>query len=374
MCCRSRAESIDTTDLLEPVGNPEVTYHIDDHRKPDRWQRKDVQPDHPVRYGERRIDVDERTVGVDETLGLLGHPGGILVDHPRLRVGLVAAVSRPDGVELDLIGRSPRNPTSMTDPPAPRVLLPRYEEGIDLRVARLDADGRPQWMYGDTETGTASAFDGTVLRTRLHLPPTFDPVRIVLAWPEIGFPEAVVTLPLPDREAVARASTSIWTAPVDHRPPPPATFDDAARMPPSDVEPEAGLVLTGQRVLHRGDDAVVVLSWLSTVGQALALEVHSFARGRRGGAATMAAMYGPGLRTGPEGPRNHSAGASVALLDGDRASWLALTSATTSGGDDVFEGRAEYAFDRPDSDVLDLVVGWPEADLPDAHVRLPLLK
>ncbi|GAA1029307.1 hypothetical protein GCM10009557_17370 [Virgisporangium ochraceum] len=309
---------------------------------------------------------------MDETLGLLGHPGGILVDHPRLRVGLVAAVSRPDSLELDLIGRSPRNPTSMTDPPAPRVLLPRYEEGMDLRVARLDADGRPQWMYGDTETGTGTPIDVTVVRTRLRLPPTFDSARIVLAWPEIGFPEAVVTLALPDREAVARAATSVWTAPVDHRPPPPATAGATASMPPLDVEPEAGLVLTGQRVLHRGDDAVVVLAWLSSVGQALALEVRSFARGRRGGAATMAAMYGPGRRTGSDGPRDHPAGASIALLHGDGTSWPTMTSGTTSGGDDVFDGRAEYALDRPDSDVLDLVVGWPEADLPDAHVRLPV--
>ena len=155
---------------------------------------------------------------MDETLGLLGHPGGILVDHPRLRVGLVAAVSRPDGLTLDIIGRSPRNPTSMTDPPARRVLLPRYDEGMDLRVARLDADDRPQWMYGDTETGRGHASGGgTVVRTRLRLPPTFDAVRLVLAWPEIGFPEAVVTLALPDREAVARASTSVWTAPAHWR-------------------------------------------------------------------------------------------------------------------------------------------------------------
>jgi hypothetical protein len=311
-------------------------------------------------------------VGVDETLGLLGHPGGILVDHPRLRVGVVAAVSRPDGLTLDLIGRSPRNPDSMTDPPAPRVLLPRYEEGIDLRVAWLDADGRPHWVYGDTETGTAYAFEGTVLRTRLRLPPMFGPARIVLAWPEIGFPEAVVTLPLPGREAVARASAPIWTAPVDIHPLPPATFGATARDP-LDVDPEAGLVLGGQRVLHRGDDAVVVLTRLTSVGPALSIEVDSLARGRRGGVATMAAIYGPGRRSVRESPRDRSAGASVALLRGDAASWLALAGGTTSGGDDAFSGRAEYAFERPDTDVLDLVVGWPEVGLPDALVRLPLV-
>jgi hypothetical protein len=306
---------------------------------------------------------------VDETLGLLGHPGGILVDHPRLRVGLVAAVSRPDALHLDLVGRSPRNPTSMTDPPAPRVLLPRYEEGVDLRVAWLDADDRPHWTYGDTETG--SSLDGTVVRTRLSLPPMFGSVRILLAWPEIGFPEAVVTLRLPDRAAVTRATTSIWTAPLDHHPVPPTTFV-APGMPLSHVEPEAGLVLAGQRVLHRGDDAVVVLTRLSSVGRALSLELHPDARGRRGGAATEAAMYGPRGRTGQKSPPDRSDGAWIALLRGDEATWLAPTSSSTYGGDDSFEGRAEYAFDRPDSDVLDLVVGWPEVDLPEALVRLPL--
>jgi hypothetical protein len=312
--------------------------------------------------------------GVDETLGLLAHPGGVLVDHPRLRIGVVSAVSRPDGLSLDLIGRSPRNPDSMTDPPAPRVLLPRYDEGLNLRVGWLDADGRPHWVYGSTETGTGPAFGGgTILRTRLRLPSMSGDVKLVLAWPEIGFPEAVVTLSLPDRDAVVRASASIWTAPVNHHPVPSATFSGTAR-PALDVEPEAGLVLTGQRVLHRGDDAVVVLTRLTSVGPALSIEVSCLARGRRGGIATMASMYGIGRRTGPEAPRDRTAGAAVAVLEGDQAHWLALASGMTGGGDDVFESRSEYAFERTDSDVLNLVVGWSATDLPDAHVRLPLTR
>jgi hypothetical protein len=329
---------------------------------------------------------------VDETLGLLGHPGGILVDHPRLRVGVVAATSRRDGLELELVARSPRNPDSMTDPPAPRVLLPRYEEGMHLRVAWLDADDRPHWEYGSVDMSTGYAFNGTILRTRLLLPPMFDAVRIVLAWPEIGFPEAVVTLPLPGRDAVDRADASIWTAPVDHLPTPAGLTIVPTAIHSLDVDAEAGLVLSGPRVLHRGDDAVVVLTRLTLVGQALSAEVHSIARGRAGGTATMAAMYRPRRggrdtdaehpdepRSGrrhstPEHPEEPGTGATIALLLDDEAHRLLPAQGTASGGDDTFSGRAEYAFDRPESDVLDLVVGWREAGLADAHVRLPLTR
>ncbi|GAA0932140.1 hypothetical protein [Virgisporangium aurantiacum] len=371
---------------------------------------------------------------MDETLGLLGHPGGILVDHPRLRVGVVAAISRRDGLELELVARSPRNPDSMTDPPAPRVLLPRYEEGMNLRVAWLDADDRPHWEYGSVDVSTGYPFNGTVLQTRMLLPPMFDRARIVLAWPEIGFPEAVVTLPLPDREAVTDAEVSVWTAPVDARPVPTGLAFRPTTLHSLDVDAEAGLILSGPRVLHRGDHAVVVLTRLTLVGPALSLDIHSIARGRPGGVATMAAMYGPRhrshaenppegpTRTGriePEHPRDPGVGASIALLHpaatdgsdtgdatdgsdtdgatdgaaigdtadraaigetadraaigGGGASWLMPAKGTTAGGEDTFSGRAEYAFDRPASAFLDLVVGWPEAGLADAHVRLPLI-
>lgn len=309
----------------------------------------------------------------NETLGLIGHPGGILVDHPRLRVGVVAAVSHPDRLELELLARSPHVADTVVDPPAPRVLLPRYDEGLNLRVAWLDADGKAHWEYGSTDIGSGPAFKGTVLQTNLRLPPTFDALRIVLAWPEIGFPEAVVTLPLPSRAAVERAAASVWTAPVDTEPLPENLEEKPFPRQPLDVDTETGLVLAGPRVLHRGDDAVVVLTRLTLVGQALSMEVSSVARGRWGGAATMTAMYRPGgPRSGPRGPRERGHGASVALLEGDALSWLIATRAEASGGDDSFSGRAEYTVERPESDFLELVLGWPEAELPDVVVRLPL--
>lgn len=308
---------------------------------------------------------------MDETLGLLGHPGGILVDHPRLRVGVVSAVSRPGGLCLDLIGRSPYAADAVTGPPAPRVLLPRYDEGLYLRVAWLDADGRPHWEYGAYDVGTGPAFGGTVLRTRLRLPPMFDSVALVLAWPEIGFPEAVATLPLPGRDAVQRAATSIWTAPVRTDPPPENRTESAARPSP-EVHPEAGLALLGPRVLHRGEDAVVLLTHLTLIGAALSVGITCTARGRRGGAATMASTYGPGRRSGSTGPRASAVGASVALVEGAAFRWLTPTDGSAAGGDDVFDGHGEYAFERPDGPVLTLGVGWPEAGLPDVLVRLPI--
>lgn len=319
---------------------------------------------------------------MDETLGLLGHPGGILVDHPRLRVGVVAATSRPDGLELELIARGRSEPVD----PAPRVLLPRYDEGMHLRVAWLDADDRPQWMYGAVDIGTGPAFNGVVLRTVLRMPPMFDAVRLALAWPESGFPEAVVTLPLPDRGAVERAARPVWTAPVvTARPPAGLRFAAVGQQTPQ-VDAEAGLILAGPLVLHRGEDAVVVLKRVTLVGAHLSVEVHSLARGRRGGAATMAAMYGPmrqsrGPRAddrrgdhdkGHDEAREPSVGASIALVRGDGAAWLQPTRSDLHGGDDGFSGHSEYAFELPESPFLDLVVGWPDAGLPNVVVRLPL--
>jgi hypothetical protein len=37
----------------------------------------------------------------------------------------------------------------------------------------------------------------------------FDEMRLVLAWPEIGFPETVVRIPLPDRASVERGTVSV---------------------------------------------------------------------------------------------------------------------------------------------------------------------
>jgi hypothetical protein len=48
----------------------------------------------------------------------------------------------------------------------------------------------------------------------------FERTALVLAWPEIGFPETVVELPLPDRATVERGTVSVWEAPVEAEPAP----------------------------------------------------------------------------------------------------------------------------------------------------------
>jgi hypothetical protein len=141
---------------------------------------------------------------MSETLGVLAHRGGLVVDRPELSVGVVHAVSRPTGLELELIARRPLDSRSAAErqadiragrdarPSAPRRLLPQVDEGTDLRVGWLDRDGRAHWEYGSLSSSSGDHFEGVngpSLRTVLRFPPMFDNMSIVLAWPEIGFPE-----------------------------------------------------------------------------------------------------------------------------------------------------------------------------------------
>jgi len=142
-----------------------------------------------------------------ETLGVLAHRGGLLVERPELSVGVVRAVSRPSGLEVELLARRPPDGRSATERQADiragrgvvraaqRRLLPAFDEGMDLRAGWLDDDGRPHWEYGSRSSSSGDAAGGgrgPSLRTVLALPPLFDRVSMVLAWPEIGFPETVV--------------------------------------------------------------------------------------------------------------------------------------------------------------------------------------
>src|SRR6476661_1969763 len=99
---------------------------------------------------------------MDETLGVLAHPGGLVVERPELSVGVVCAVSRPTGFELELLARRPLDRRSAVErqadiragraapPAAPRRLLPPFDEGIDLRVGWLDHDGRAHWQFASS--------------------------------------------------------------------------------------------------------------------------------------------------------------------------------------------------------------------------------
>lgn len=295
---------------------------------------------------------------MNETLGALAHRGGLLVRRPELTVGVVQATARTTGLSLELIARLPldrrdasqrqREIRTRRVTVAPRVLLPEFDEGEDLRLGWLDDTGRARWVYptsGSSWSGDSyEGVDGPRYRMTYDLPPVFGSVSIVLAWPEIGFPEAVVTLPLPDRETVEAATTSIWTAPLDPLPVPALTHHD---QPHQDALPiETGTVLAAPRVLHRNENAAVVLSRVTAVGAGLSLETFAVSRAER---------------TPP--PR-------VAIVAGGDAYWLNAIEGMSTGGPNGATFTQEYVADRPAGDSVDLVATWPGAGLPDTLVRI----
>ncbi|MEV4140898.1 hypothetical protein AB0J72_53115 [Dactylosporangium sp. NPDC049742] len=316
---------------------------------------------------------------IDETLGVLAHRGGLVVRRPELSVGIVGAVSRPTGLEVELLARRPLDRRGATERqagiragragvvPAPRRLLPAYDEGLDLRVGRLDPDGRAHWVFGSRTSSSSGDHSGGThgpsLRTTLRFPPLYDHASLVLAWPEIGFPESIVDLPLPPREAVERGTVSVWDAPVDAGPAPESLRRRTHDGPHTEPAVEAGRIVAGPRVLSRGADAVVGLTRLTAVDGLLSVELLSMARGPRAGA--MSVVPGPGRP--PDLP-----GATVAVVHDGEAVWAPHGSGGSSGGPDVFRSRIEFVLPDPGGAELGLVVAWPAAGLPDVLAPLPL--
>lgn len=307
-----------------------------------------------------------------ETLGAVAHPGGLLVRRPELTVGVVRAVSVLSALEIELLARrgASERQQDIRGGHATRRLLPAHDEGLDLRVGWLDHDGRAHWEFATT----CSSSDGDhVLGTHravFRLPPTFDRISLVLAWPETGFPETVVTMPLPDRATVERATTSIWQAPLDVRPVPEGLTHRADRghAPPA---VEAGTTVAPPRVLHRrGHHAAVVLTRLTATNAMLSMELLSIAKGDTADAVNAQAFLPP-----PDDPaqlRATGPGAAVAVVHGSEALWIRPGDGSSSGRDQHFSCRQEFTTDRPHGDLLDLVVAWPLAGLDDVRVRLPL--
>ncbi|SNY44470.1 hypothetical protein [Paractinoplanes atraurantiacus] len=319
---------------------------------------------------------------VSETLGVVAHPGGLLVDRPELSVGVSLIVSRPTGLEIRLAARHPAEPGDVPPgldewgelrpgpagvTPAPRVLLPEYDEGMHLRVGSLDPAGRAQWVYGST-----SVYSGRYVevRTTVVLPPVFDYVDLVLAWPEIGFPEAVIGLSLPGRATVQRGTFSVWEAP-------PVAKLAAGTTPPGDTallpEPpllgdprspriEAGRLAADPCVLVRDRDAVIVLSRVTRSGPILALEVESLARGE---AATRLEQVELPHRDDFVRVRP-----TVALLHGASAFPLRAYEGGYSGGAGTFHATEEFAV--ASAEALDLLVAWPAAGIPAHRAVVPL--
>lgn len=309
-----------------------------------------------------------------ETLGVLAHRGGFVVRRPELSVGVVQMVSRPSGLEVELLARRPLDRRSAVERqsdiragkgvpvPAPRRLLPPFDEGMELRVGWLDAGQRAHWEFGSVSSRSGGHFGGEVgpsLRTVLDFPALFDHVSLVLAWPEIGFPETVVGLSLPDRATVERRAMSIWSAPLHAVPVPESLHYRVSAGPASELAVEAGRVVAGPQVVSRGDQAAVVLTRLTALGSVLAAQLVSVARND----AAEAVMDANDLE-------RMRAGASIATIVGTDAVRGQPQDGTATGGHRAYQANTEFLLSGPAEDAVDLIVAWPAAGLPAVRVTI----
>ncbi|NGY63502.1 hypothetical protein G7043_31725 [Lentzea sp. NEAU-D13] len=328
-----------------------------------------------------------------ETLGAVAHPGGLLVSRPELTVGVVRAVSRLSGLEIELLTRRPLDRRSATERQqdiragrssqptvASRRLLPPYDEGIDLRVGWLDHAGHAHWEFATSSSSSSGdhflGTSGPTYRAAFRFPPAFDEMSLVLAWPEIGFPETIITMPLPDRATVERATASIWQAPLEVLSVPEGLTHHADRRHDAPAI-EAGTIVAPLRVLHRDDHRVaVVLTRLTAMNSVLSMELLSIAEGDSADAIN-AHVFTPARRASralddPAQIRVAGNGASVAVVRGHEAFWIRPGDGSSSGGDQSFSCLQEFTLDRPHDDLLDLIVAWPLAGLRDVRVQISL--
>lgn len=305
------------------------------------------------------VTRDFSYTGAVDSLGALAHHGGLLVDRPELTVGLLTAISRTSGLEIELVARQPldRRDTEQRKremrqrvEPAPRRLLPRFDEGEDLRVGRLAGD-RVDWLFANqASTSSGDHHEGTFgpsVQATLLLPATYDTVDLVFAWPEIGFTETVVTLALPDHATVTQATVDVWQAPLHVLPAPALSKEDQAGYADR-VAVESGTSVAAPQVLNRGEDAVVVLRRLNVLDSLVSLVVESI-----GPASDIRVRNTP----------------AIAVLNGTEATWLRPGDGGTSGDGTVTHTDTEFRAARPEGDVLDLLVGWPQSGLGNVRVQ-----
>ncbi|MBY8848371.1 hypothetical protein [Saccharothrix longispora] len=308
---------------------------------------------------------------METTLGVPAHRGGVLVRHPGATTSLLGAVSRTSGLDVDLLVRRP---------PDRRTALERQR---DVRERRGDTpvgdtpvtDGlRVGWLDGDRvrpahpvawSSGSGDREVGPHHRARYRLPPVFDEVRLVIAWPTLDIPDTEVTLSLPGRDAVARGTTPVWDAPALATPAADGfgadSFGERPGAAPRPGADEPGRVVAARRVLHRADHAVLVLDRLAVLGpDLLSLDLDCLARGDVAREVTAAFPPGPDDR----GPR-------VAVLHGGVARAGHALSGSSSSGGDVPTCAREFVLERH-GDVVDLLVAWPAAGLGPARARIPL--
>lgn len=328
-----------------------------------------------------------------ETLGAVAHRGGLLVQRPELTVGIVQAVSRTSGLDVELIARRPLDRRSATErqhdirsqrgghsTAAPRLLLPAFDEGANLRLGWLDHTGRAHWEFATTATSSSGDhFNGTVgpnWRTTFTLPPAFSQVSLVLAWPEIGFPETVIPMPLPERTAVEQATMSIWQAPLDTLPETGPLDHRVGTRHNAQLALETGTIVATPRVLHRSALAAVVLTRLTAIGSALSMELRSIAKDRPADAVTEQAFprkHPPSSTLAdPAQIRANGPAASLAVIQGCDAAWISSHAGSSTGGRGSFTGVQEFTLHRPDDNILELLVAWPLAGLHDVRVQVTL--
>jgi hypothetical protein len=354
-----------------------TTYHLDKSRGRPAHSAVAATPVHQhAKNSWRILGQWLHTESVDLTLGVVAHRGGLLVRRPELTVGVVQAVSRPSGLRIELIARRPVDRRDTTErqrdirfrrdwplTATPRVLLPEFDEGEDLRLGWLDEAGCAHWELptslsswtGDSYEG----FDGPSWRLAYDLPPLFDEVSIVLAWPEIGFGESVVKIALPDRATVDRATTSIWEALFDALPVSELSHHDAAHHAPMPVE--TGTVVAAPQLLHRDHHTAVALTRVTAIGSALCLELLGVATGPRADQIT-----------GHLAPPSQPGVPSLAVILDHDAFRIPPHESMASGANHLLTTTQELTFDYPTNGPLDLLVAWPAAEMPITRARISL--
>ena len=314
----------------------------------------------------------------------MAHRGGVIVEHETLRVGVVQMVSRTSGLQITVVARRPVDRRSTAErqsairagdvtPGAARRLLPSPDEGMELRLGWLDSDGNARWAYpysSESDSGGPAEYGpGPSLRATFMLPPLFEAMTLLLAWPEIGFPETSIELALPEMVTVARASISIWDADLPQSRTPSWARQVTAELGAVSVDEESGTAIAQPQTVLRSADAALVLTRLSVYENVLQATLTGVAQGavedqlRRlrfsstGTAADLAAFFG---RTKPV----------FGVVHGD----ILMTAApggTASEGSGTYETETRVELPRPgDHSPLQLAVGWPEAGLNTVEIVL----
>lgn len=322
---------------------------------------------------------------VAQVLGAVAHRGGVIVEHETLRVGVVQMVSRTSGLQITVVARRPADRRSTAErqaairagevtPGSSRLLLPSPDEGMELRLGWLDSDRHARWAYPDgsesSSDGSAEDESGPSLRATFTLPPLFKAMTLLLAWPEIGFPETSIELTLPDAVTVERASVSIWDADLPKSRIPSWARHVTAELDTVPIAEESGTVIAQPQTLHRSADSALVLTRLSAYSNVLQATVTGVARG------TIADQLRH-RRFPPIGSSDNDVLAffgrarPVFGLVQDNILMTAAPGGTATGGPGIYETETRFAVPRPaDHQPLHFAVGWPQAGLDIVEIFL----